>query len=86
MTRVLQKLSFDGLQSAFAEFVNGIVADSSLAAAVDGKVAKQMKDENGHPILVLNAFAQTVKGRLVGSRRQKKACRSIPVAFGLNGP
>jgi len=61
ITRMLQKLSFDDLQSAFAEFVNGLVTDSSLAAAVDGKVAKQMKDENGDPILMLNVFAQTVK-------------------------
>ena len=30
-------------------------------AAVDGKVAKQMKDENGDPILILNVFAQTMK-------------------------
>jgi hypothetical protein len=61
LARILRKLSLDGLQTAFAEFVNGIVTDSSLVAAVDGKAAKQMTDENGDPILMLNVFAQNLK-------------------------
>lgn len=59
--RVLRKLSLDDLQAAFAEFLNGILDETPLAAAVDGKAAKQMTDENGDPILMLNVFAQTVK-------------------------
>jgi hypothetical protein len=61
LTRVLKKLSLADLQQAFAEFVNAILADTTLVAAVDGKAAKQMKDENGDPILMLNVFAQTLK-------------------------
>ena len=60
-TRVLKKLSLSDLQQAFAEFVNVLLADTTLVAAVDGKVAKQMKDAEGNPILMLNAFAQTLK-------------------------
>jgi hypothetical protein len=61
LSRVLQKLSLTDLQNAFAEFLNAILQGSSLAAAVDGKVAKQMKDENGDPILMLNVFAQKLQ-------------------------
>ena len=62
--RVLRKISVDKLQNAFAEFINAILADEQLVAAVDGKAAKQMTDENGDPILMLNVFAQTLKSHL----------------------
>jgi len=64
-TRVLKKLSLADLQNAFAEFVNALLADTTLVAAVDGKAAKQMKDENDDPILMLNIFAHTLKLHLV---------------------
>ena len=60
-TRLFEKLSLADLQKAFAEFINIILADSTIVGAVDGKAAKQMKDENGDPILMLNVFAQKVK-------------------------
>jgi len=60
-TRVLKKLSLYDLQHAFAEFINVLLQDTSLVAAVDGKAAKQMKDAEGNPILMLNVFAQTLK-------------------------
>jgi hypothetical protein len=61
ITRVLKKLSLADLQLAFAEFVNILLQDTTLVAAVDGKAAKQMKDENDDPILMLNVFAHTLK-------------------------
>jgi hypothetical protein len=61
LTRVLKKLSLKDLQNAFAEFVNAILSDTLIVAAVDGKAAKQTKDENGDPILMLNVFAQKIK-------------------------
>ncbi|MDR1960167.1 MAG: hypothetical protein LBQ54_14170 [Planctomycetaceae bacterium] len=33
---------------------------------MDGKAARQMKDENGDPLLMLNIFAQTLKVHLAG--------------------
>ena len=60
-TRILEKLSLGDLQKAFAELVNALLADTTFVAAVDGKTAKQMKDAEGNPILMLNAFAQTLK-------------------------
>jgi len=49
------------LQTAFAAFLNAILPEETLVGAVNGKAAKQMKDENGDSLLMLNVFAQTVK-------------------------
>jgi len=62
--RVLRTLSLSDLQQAFAEFINALFADTSLVGAVDGKAAKQMKDADGNPILMLNVFAQKLKQHL----------------------
>jgi len=59
--RVLRKLSLTDLQNVFAEFLNIILASTAITTAVDGKAAKQMKDENGDPLLMLNIFAQKLK-------------------------
>ena len=64
LARVLEKLSLDDLQKAFSTFLNAILPESPLVAAVDGKTAKQMKDENGDPLHILNVFAQTYKFHL----------------------
>jgi len=61
LARVLRKLSLEYLQKAFAEFLNAILQDTTLVAAVDGKTANQMKDDDGDPIHMLNVFAQTYK-------------------------
>jgi hypothetical protein len=61
LARVLRKLSLNDLQTVFAEFLNIILASTTITAAVDGKAAKQMKDENGSPLLMLNIFAQKLK-------------------------
>jgi len=55
--RVLRKLSLTDLQNVFAEFLNIILAPTTITAAVDGKAAKQMKDENGDPLLMLKVMA-----------------------------
>lgn len=65
ISRILQKISLDELQSAFAEFLNAILPNDISVAAVDGKTAKQMKEENGDAILMLNVFAQKIKQHLV---------------------
>ena len=65
LARVLRKLSTEDLQNAFAAFLNAILQETTLVAAVDGKTAKQMKDEEGEPIHMLNVFAQRLKLHLV---------------------
>jgi hypothetical protein len=74
LARVLRKLSLADLQHAFADFLNAILTETSLTAAVDGKCAKPMKDADGNPILMLNVFAQTLKlhwqvGMFTGTKR-----------------
>ena len=61
LTRILKKLSIQDLQEAFAQFLNLFLNDTDLVAAVDGKTAKQMKDENGEPLHMLNVFAHSLK-------------------------
>jgi hypothetical protein len=60
-SRLFEILSLEDLQRAFAEFINLLLDDTSITAAVDGKAAKQMKDRNGDPLLMLNVFAQQLK-------------------------
>ena len=79
LIRILKKLSLADLQLAFAKFVNAILADTTLVAAVDGKTAKQMKDEDGNPILMLNVFAQKLKLHLAswnvqGDKTNESGC------------
>jgi len=64
LARVLEKLSLNDLQNAFADFLNRMLQETPLTAAVDGKTAKQMKDDDGDPIHMLNIFAHTVKQHL----------------------
>jgi len=73
-SRLFEVLSLADLQKVFAEFVNLLLAEPSIVGAVDGKAAKQMKDENGDALLMLNVFAQQVKLHLAsgmfGERRR----------------
>ena len=43
-SRLFEILSLEDLQHAFAEFINLLLADTTLVAAVDGKAAKQDPD------------------------------------------
>ena len=60
LARVLRKLSLADLQQAFADFLLVILNDTEIAASVDGKAAKQIKDAGGKPILMLNVFAHAL--------------------------
>jgi len=65
--RALEKTTVADLHKVFAEFLQVILAEDNgtITAAVDGKVAKQMKDADGDPILMLNIFAHNVKVALL---------------------
>jgi hypothetical protein len=66
IARILKRISLDELQAAFAEFLNAVLPSAITVAAVDGKAARQMKDENGDPLFMLNIFAQTLNVHLAG--------------------
>ena len=62
-SRNLAGVSVAEFQAALAEFLNVILMENndSLTAAVDGKAAKAMPDENGDPHLMLNVFVHDFK-------------------------
>ena len=64
--RALAKTTVEDFHKAIAEFLKVILAEEgTLTAAVDGKVAKQMKDADGDPIQMLNVFIHDVKVTLM---------------------
>jgi hypothetical protein len=67
ISRALAKTTVADLQKVIAEFLKTIIAEDHdfVVGAVDGKVAKQMKDEDGDPILQLNIFAHNIKVTLM---------------------
>jgi hypothetical protein len=82
--RALAKTSVAQFQDAFAEFLKNVIAEDhdTLVAAVDGKAAKQMKDENGDPLLMLNVFAHELKVTLMdysvrGEKTNEPGCLKI---------
>jgi hypothetical protein len=65
--RALAKTTVADFQKVFAEFLKTILAEDhdALTAAVDGKVAKNMKDANGDPLLLLNILVHELKIALI---------------------
>ncbi|MCL2711099.1 MAG: hypothetical protein FWE95_09490, partial [Planctomycetaceae bacterium] len=67
LSRALAKTSVADFQKAFGAFLQQILAEDheAIVAAVDGKAAKQMKDADGNPLLMLNIFAHNIKVTLL---------------------
>jgi len=61
ISRLLAKISLNELQEAFAVFLSQLLQNQALTAAVDGKVAKQMLDEEGEVLQMLNVFVHHLK-------------------------
>ena len=77
--RIWRKLSYDDLQKAYASFLNAILSDTAIIGAVDGKTAKQTKDEDGNPLQMLNVFAHKLKLHLAswsinGDKTNEPSC------------
>jgi hypothetical protein len=62
-SRNLANVSVAEFQAAMAEFLNVILMENNdqLVAAVDGKVAKAMPDQNGDPLYMLHVFVHNIK-------------------------
>jgi len=61
ITRLLAKISLSEMQEAFALFLTQLLQDKPLTVAVDGKVSKQIKGEEGEVLQMLNAFVHDLK-------------------------
>lgn len=65
LSRALANFSLEQFQAGFSGWLQVILSDqTSLVAAVDGKTSKQGFDPQGHPIQMLNVFAQDLKACL----------------------
>jgi len=66
--RALAKTTVADFQEALSQFLQIAFAEEegSLTGAVDGKVAKQMKDTDGEPLLILNCLIHDLKVALPG--------------------
>ena len=60
-SRLLAKISLNELQDAFAEFLTQLLKETILTAAVDGKTSKQILDEDGEVLQMLNVFVHNIK-------------------------
>jgi len=61
ISRTLAGISLAQLQQAMLRWVAGLVSEQALAAAVDGKWAKQSTDVTGQPLALVNVLAQELK-------------------------
>jgi hypothetical protein len=61
LSRLLAKISLNELQEAFAVFLSQLLQDTTLTVSVDGKVAKQILDEEGEVLQMLHAFVHEMK-------------------------
>ena len=61
ISRALAGVPFAQLQGALLDWMEGVVSDGELAAAVDGKWAKQSRDAGGQPLAMVNVLAHDLK-------------------------
>jgi hypothetical protein len=63
LSRSMALFSLDEFQALFATWVRKVAKDASVAA-VDGKACRNGQSATGHPVMMLNVFAQDVKACL----------------------
>ena len=61
ISRTLVGVPYEQLQGALTGWVARVVADQELNASVDGKWAKQSRDANGNPPVMVNVLAHDLK-------------------------
>ena len=61
ISRLLAQISLNEMQEAFAAFLTQLLREQPLTAAVDGKTAKQILDEEGEVLSTLNVFVHKMK-------------------------
>ena len=59
--RVLKKMDREELEEIFREWVSTKLSEKEIDASVDGKALRNVCDENGNPIYMVNVFAHDVQ-------------------------
>lgn len=59
--RMLNGLKPEQLQQAFEQWVSELIKSKEFTASVDGKAMRNVKDENGLAIMLVNVFAHDLK-------------------------
>ena len=85
ISRTLAGVPYEQLQGSLTEWVARVVADQELNASVDGKWAKQSKDAQGNPLMMVNVLAHDLKLCLAPVAGDGEAVRAGGVA-GEVGP
>jgi hypothetical protein len=88
ISRLLAKISLNEMQEAFAVFLSQLLQDKTLTVAVDGKVAKQMLDEEGEVLQMLNTFVHDMRVVLwewsvKGDKTNEPGCLKKHIGEGL---
>lgn len=61
VNRLLEKIDREALESAFENWVSGLVQEKEFTACVDGKASCGSKQENGSISMMVNVFAQDIR-------------------------
>jgi hypothetical protein len=61
LSRLLVMISRTQLEMLFEDFVSKIIGNDTFIASVDGKAARNVKDEDGNILMAVNVFAHELK-------------------------
>ena len=83
--RVLKKMDREELEEIFREWVSTKLSEKEIDASVDGKALRNVCDESGNPIYMVNVFAHDVQMVLAQAEIPKKKGESTTLKTMLEG-
>lgn len=83
--RVLKKIDRDALEKVFRDWVSTKVEGRDISASVDGKAMKNVCDEQGNPIYMINVFAHEIQLVLAQAEIPEKKGESTTLKIMLEG-
>lgn len=83
--RILKKVNRDELEIVFRDWVSTKVSGKKIDASVDGKALKNVCDENGNAIYMVNVFAHDVQMVLAQAEIPEKKGESTTLKTMLEG-
>ena len=83
--RVLKKVRREELEEVFRSWVSSKVQGKNMDASVDGKALKNVCNEQGHPIYMVNIFAHEIQMVLAQAEISEKKGESTTLKTMLKG-